>query len=65
MPIQIRELHIRVVVNAAESPPGSTPNTGGGGSQPPPADKADADKDLIIAECMEQVMAVLRDKLEK
>nr|WP_295863562.1 DUF5908 family protein [uncultured Chitinophaga sp.] len=65
MPIQIRELHIRVVVNAAESPPGSTPNTGGGGNQPPPADKADADKDLIIAECVEQVMAVLRDKLEK
>ncbi|QJB32067.1 hypothetical protein HF324_11990 [Chitinophaga oryzae] len=64
MPIQIRELHIRVVVNAAESPPGSTPNTGGG-NQPPPADKADADKDLIIAECVEQVMAVLRDKLEK
>lgn len=64
MPIQIRELHIRVVVNAAESPPGSTAATGGGAQQPPP-DKADADKDLIIAECVEQVMAVLRDKMEK
>lgn len=64
MPIQIRELHIRVVVNAGESPPGSTAATGSSGNQQPP-DKADADKDLIIAECVEQVMAVLRDKLEK
>lgn len=65
MPIQIRELHIKVVVNAAESPPGSAAPAGGGGSQQQAADKAGTDKDLIIAECIEQVMTIMRDKLEK
>ncbi|RPE05458.1 hypothetical protein EGT74_24030 [Chitinophaga lutea] len=63
MPIQIRELHIKVVVNAAESPPSSTSadaqqqTAAGGGS--------DTDKDLIISECVEQVMSILREKTEK
>jgi hypothetical protein len=62
MPIQIRELHIKVVVNAAESPPNSAsaenqPQQAGGGSA--------TDKDLIISECVEQVMAILREKTEK
>ena len=65
MPIQIRELHIKVTVNPAESPPSSDSSAGGGRNQPPPGDKADVDKDLIIAECIEQVMTIMRDKLEK
>lgn len=62
MPIQIRELHIKVVVNAAESPPNST--AAGEGAQPTPGG-AEADKDLIISECVEQVMNILREKTEK
>ena len=64
MSIHIRELHIKLVVNSAASPPSSTegnavPNQTTGGSG------GDTDKELIIAECVEQVMAILRDKLEK
>ena len=65
MPIQIRELHIKVVVNTAESPPGADPSASGGKAQQPGAGNADMDKDLIIAECIEQVMNIMRDKLEK
>ncbi|MFB6454707.1 DUF5908 family protein [Chitinophaga sp. Hz27] len=64
MPIQIRELHIKVEVNAAESPPGSTPAAAAPQSAAA-GDKHDNDKDLIISECIEQVMQVLRDKMEK
>ncbi|NIG53827.1 hypothetical protein F3J22_10085 [Chitinophaga sp. Cy-1792] len=64
MPIQIRELHIKVEVNAGESPPGSTPAAAASPSAAA-GDKQDTDKDLIISECVEQVMQVLRDKMEK
>ncbi|GAB3027943.1 DUF5908 family protein [Spirosoma pulveris] len=60
MPIEIRELHIRVTVNApaaeggASSP--SAPPAGGGGS---------ADKEALVAECVEQVLQILREKQER
>ncbi len=62
MPIQIRELHIKVVVNAAESPPSST---SADAQQPAATGGGDTDKDLIISECVEQVMSILREKTEK
>lgn len=61
MPIEIKELHIRVVVNA---PPegqvsvGQPVDSRGGG------DKVD-DKDAIVAECVEQVMQILQNKQER
>ena len=64
MPIEIKELHIRVAVN---TPPG----------KPPPGDRvaiasagntdesAESDKDAIVAECIEQVLQILHDKTER
>ena len=58
MPIEIKELHIRVSVNA---PGGGRPPAGAPG---PTGDDADARKQLV-AECVEQVMQVLRDRAER
>ena len=62
MPIEIKELHISVVVNAASGQAASKPPAGvetgnmqsGGG-----------DKDAIIAECVEQVLEILQNKRER
>ena len=57
MPIEIKELHIRVAVNTSQSGPptgGATAVTGGGG-----------DKDALVAECVEQVLQILQDKSER
>ncbi|MCX6218593.1 DUF5908 family protein [Spirosoma sp.] len=60
MPIEIRELHIRVTVNApaggGSAPSPSAPPAGGGGS---------ADKEALVAECVEQVLQILREKQER
>ena len=59
MPIEIKELHIRVAVNAApakQTPIAqSTPGGGGNGG----------DKDAIVAECVEQVMQLMQTKTER
>lgn len=49
MPVEIRELHIRVAVNAA---PAKSASGGGDG----------ADKDAIVAECVEQVLQIIQAK---
>jgi hypothetical protein len=62
MPIEIKELHIRVSVNApqgqpsAGGQPAATPAGGGG---------QDNDKDAIVAECVEQVLEILQNKAER
>ena len=59
MPIEIKELHIRVAVNA---PPGSSAPAGGGGkSKGGGADE----KDDIVAECVEQVLNILQSKRDR
>jgi len=60
MPLQIKELYIKVNVESNEAQ--STPESAAagpeaGGSQP-------MDKSAIIAECVEQVMEILKEKLE-
>lgn len=58
MPIEIRELHIRVSVGSsagAAGPSSSAPAAGAGAS----VDKA------LVAECVEQVLQVLRDQKER
>ena len=57
MPIEIKELHIRVEVSAQ---PGGSP---GGSSGPAPA--AGPDLETVVAACVEQVMQVLRDRRER
>ncbi|MBK7870260.1 MAG: hypothetical protein IPJ74_06005 [Saprospiraceae bacterium] len=65
MPIQIRELHIKVAVNepaeaSNTSPVRSTPSPGGAQGQ-----MGEDQRDQIIAECVEQVMNILREKSER
>ena len=58
MPIEIRELNIRVSVNQSPAEQDSKPggSSGGGGG---------ADKDEIIAECVEQILEILKNKNER
>ena len=56
MPIEIRELHIRVAVNAEPA------------KQSAPAKSADgdgADKEAIVAECVEQVLRIMQARKER
>jgi len=59
MPIEIRELHIRVSVGETGKP--------AAGQQAGPAaeDGGNAGKDAIVAECVEQVMEILRSRKER
>ena len=62
MPIEIRELHIRVTVNA---PDGGGNATAQPATRPPSAGSGSADKDALIAECVEQVLNILQEKQER
>ena len=58
MPVEIRELHIRVAVNsepAKQPAPAKSAPAGGSG----------ADKDAIVAECVEQVLRIMQSKKER
>lgn len=58
MPIEIRELNIRVSVNQNQQEQG-TEQTASVAGQPMP------DKDSLIAECVEQIMDILHHKEER
>lgn len=58
MPIEIRELNIKVSVSQNQEELGSTPPTGSVGNALP-------DKDELISECVEQVMELLKLKTER
>lgn len=58
MPIEIRELNIRVSVNQSPAEQDSKPSGGGSGG-------GGADKDEIIAECVEQILEILKNKNER
>ena len=58
VPIEIKELHIRVAVNA---PAGSKP---AGVPGPEPGAGADA-RQALVADCVEQVLQVLSDQRER
>jgi hypothetical protein len=64
MPIEIKELHIRVSVNTSPSgqPAGGQQAVAGGGST---KNDSGGDKEAIIAECVEQVLQILQHKLER
>ena len=59
MPIEIKELHIRVAVNApqAGAPAPATPAAPSGGGA--------ADRQALVAECVEQVLRILQQKQER
>jgi hypothetical protein len=60
MPIEIRELHIRVAVSAP--PDAAAPRTGPAAAAPaagaPP-------QEALVAECVEQVLRILQHKAER
>ncbi len=58
MPVEIKELHIRVTVNATEGSPSNQQTVSS-------ENKSDLDRQNIIAECVEQVLEVLRIKSER
>lgn len=58
MPIEIRELNIRVSVSQNQPEQGSTPAPGNVQPDLP-------DKDELIAECVEQVMELIRLRNER
>jgi hypothetical protein len=61
MPIEIKELHIQVAVNAAPAasagPADQGPGAGGKGGGP--------DNSALVAECVEQVLQILQTKSER
>ena len=61
MPIEIKELHIRVAVSAGATtqtqPAASAPGSGKQGGS--------GDKDAFVAECVEQVLQILQTKAER
>ena len=62
MPIEIRELHIRVSVTtpAAESSPSGAPPAGQGSNE-----TRGNNKEEIVASCVEKVMEILQNKTER
>lgn len=65
MPIEIRELHIRVAVSeapgSASAPPGAAPASAGAGG----AGGAGQGPEQLVAECVEQVLRILQTRMER
>ncbi|MFA6040429.1 MAG: DUF5908 family protein [Methylophilus sp.] len=59
MPIEIKELHIKVTVNSPQSQ--SSDSTVAGST----AADIGADVNTIVAECVEQVLEILKHKAER
>lgn len=61
MPIEIKELHIRVIVNAPQvGQPSKEKKVAASGSG-----SADEEGKAMVAECVEQVMEILQSKSER
>jgi hypothetical protein len=58
MPVEIRELHIKVTVN-------QPPQQNEAGVAPAVSKKAEDDKELIINHCVEEVMEIINNKKER
>lgn len=64
MPIEIKELHIRVTVTPSSTGRQTGARGGGGGGAVADADD-ERGRDQIVAECVEQVMEILESKKER
>jgi len=65
MPIEIKELHIRITVNAPESGAAGTGAPAGAAATPAPTGGAAGDKEALVAECVEQALSIIHQKLER
>lgn len=61
MPIEIRELQIKVTVNQ----PQQTGSTGAGGAAPPSGPGKAQAADKLVADAIEQVLEIMRNKNER
>ena len=59
MPIEIKELHIKVTVNQPSTSPATLTKTPGSAQIRPEAEES------LIAECVEKVLQVLKSKTER
>ncbi len=60
MPVEIKELHIKVTVNTQQqSKTSESPGKSAGGSEP------GAGREEIVAECVEKVLEIIRNKKER
>jgi hypothetical protein len=59
MPIEIKELNIRINVNQGQQEQNTPAQEGSSNAQTPP------DKQELMAECVEQVMELLKNKQER
>ena len=64
MPIEIRELHIKVIIDP-NSPGSPRTGTAAPSAGNPESSNGDSDRDALVAECVEQVMSILREKNER
>ena len=55
MPIEIRELHIKAIVNQEDQQNGTRPSRRG----------SPVDQSKLVAECLEKVLEILRRKKER
>ena len=62
MPLEIKELHIKVAVDASPEQQRSEIQQTWAGNI---SSKDFVKKDLIVAECVEQVMQIIRNKAER
>lgn len=60
MPIEIKELHIRVAVNTSQMGQAAGVRAVASGSSP-----ADDAKEAIVAECVEHVLLIIQNKAER
>lgn len=62
MTIEIKELHIKLAVNV---PPSGASEAKSVAVDSNKSENSGADKDEIVAECVEQVLQILQHKLER
>ena len=65
MPVEIKELHIRVAVSGGGSKGGGGKPAGKDAPGKGEAHEGGGDKDDIVAECVEQVLQILQAKKER
>ncbi len=58
MALEIKELHIRVTVNQPQAGKAS-------GAPAPEGDKAEDEKDAIIAQCVDEIADIIKNKKER
>lgn len=61
MPIEIKELHIRVAVNTPKAGQPAGGRTADSGRSP----TADDEREAIVAACVEQVLQIIQNKAER